>query len=205
MYTPKHFNETDPEILREVIRDHGFATLITATGRIEDPVAVTHLPLLLDGPDRLIGHMARVNPHWKDFGNNPSTAVFHGPHGYVSPTWYGEPNQVPTWNYVIVHVTGRPRLIEDADDVRTVLDTLSAVYEKNMPDPWSTERLDDKLLTGMSRGIVAFEMEINNWQGKFKLGQNKPEAARRNLKKAMARSPYPDDRAMLDWMERLEA
>ncbi len=204
MYIPKHFNESDRDILREVIRDHGFATLVTATGRMKEPLAITHLPLLLDGPDRLIGHMARVNSHWKDLAENLSTAIFHGPHGYVSPRWYEDESYVPTWNYITVHVRGTVRIMEDADELRSVLERLSAQYEADMPSPWSPDLLADKSLGNMMRGIVGFEMEITDWQGKFKLSQNKSGPAQQSLKSAMQSSPHPDDRAMLAWMERLE-
>ncbi|RED54288.1 FMN-binding negative transcriptional regulator [Aestuariispira insulae] len=204
MYTPKHFNEPNRDLLRQVIHDHPFATLVTPSPDQEEPVQITHLPMILDGQDRLVGHMARINPHWKIFPDAPSTAIFHGPHGYVSPTWYGVGNQVPTWNYLSVHVTGRPEPVNTLGQSREILDKLTAIYEAGQASPWSTETLPEVFLSGMMRGIVAFEMTITGWQGKFKLGQNKPETAKANLKKAMAQSPFPDDRAMLNWMERLE-
>src|SRR5215208_2151226 len=117
MYIPSAFRITDLPTLHEFMRRYSFATLITGG----DEPFVTHLPLLLDSGSgdgqngTLIGHFAKPNPHWQlDHAAHTSVAIFHGPHAYISPSWYraGGP-AVPTWNYAAVHAWGKLSLIED--------------------------------------------------------------------------------------------
>src|SRR5687768_13776546 len=138
MYLPATFGETRRDVLFDFIETYGFATLISAGG-IE--TQVSHVPLLLDrsGGDggRLIGHVARANPHWRAFdGAQTALAIFHGPHAYVSPSWYVTTPSVPTWNYAVVHVYGRPRTL-DAGGTREVLRRLVETYESKRKDRWS--------------------------------------------------------------------
>ena len=120
MYNPDPFLETDPEKLRAFIREHPFATLVTAAA--EGPY-VSHIPLYLDpGGEALVGHVARGNGHWRLAGA-PSVAVFHGPHAYISASWYDAPGTVPTWTYLAVH--GRGTLAElGAAETRAVLEIM---------------------------------------------------------------------------------
>src|SRR6187402_598062 len=105
MYVSDPFAETDRQKLAAFIARHPFATLTTARG---GSVGISHIPLYLvseAGRDFLVGHLARANDHWKTLAG-PGTAVFHGPHAYVSSAWYEARNTVPTWNYAVAHVHG---------------------------------------------------------------------------------------------------
>src|SRR5690348_11637270 len=106
VYVPAHFNEPDLATLHAFIEANGFAVLFSCAG---EPFA-RHLPLLLERSPaphgRLLGHVARATPQWRTADGQRVLAVFSGPHAYVSPSWYGEPDVVPTWNYVAVHATG---------------------------------------------------------------------------------------------------
>src|SRR5688572_30600692 len=98
MYVPPPFRADDPALVHELIDANPFATLVTS------PLFASHLPFLRDG-DTLLTHVARANPHAR--GAAEGLVVFTGPHAYVSPRWYGRPEEhVPTWNYAAVHVTG---------------------------------------------------------------------------------------------------
>ncbi|MEN8195758.1 MAG: FMN-binding negative transcriptional regulator [Pseudomonadota bacterium] len=175
MYVPKHFAVEDRDALDAVIRTNPFGLLV---GELEGSPFATHLPFLLDG-DRLLSHFARGNPHWKPIdGQTEMLAVFSGPHAYVSPRWYESEQAVPTWNYVAVHVYGAPRVIEDAGQVRELLDRLVVEYEG---DAWSLEGQKGNFTDRMSRGVVAFEMPIERIEGKFKLSQNRPDEDRRRV------------------------
>ncbi|MBE9552587.1 MAG: FMN-binding negative transcriptional regulator [Proteobacteria bacterium] len=175
MYTPKHFTVVDRDALDGVISANPFGLLI---GALDGSPFGTHLPFLLDG-DRLLSHFARGNPHWQSIdGQTEMLAVFSGPHAYVSPRWYESEQAVPTWNYVAVHVYGAPRVIEDAGQVRELLDRLVAEYEGSA---WSLEGQEADFTDRMSRGIVAFEMPIERIEGKFKLSQNRPDDDRRRV------------------------
>jgi transcriptional regulator len=173
MYVPSAFAEDDPAKLHEFIERHSFAVLVSQAGG--EPVA-SHLPLLLDrdiGPHgRLVGHMARANPQWRDAEGQTVLAVFSGPHVYVSPSWYETADSVPTWNYVAVHATGRLRLIDDRDHLLEVVRRTSAIYEAAMPRPWSPDDADPAFIEKLLGGIVGFEIDVEWIEGKWKLSQN---------------------------------
>jgi transcriptional regulator len=162
MYSPKHYDTLNDEIILRIIRENQFATLICGD-------QVSHLPLLLGRGDRLIGHMARANPQWKSFPAN-TLSIFQGPHGYISPAWYNEAtDNVPTWNYVAVHVKGQARIIESVDAVFETMQTLVKTNEEFYGTGWKLERNAD--LEKLSRAIVAFEITDLEFQGKLKLSQ----------------------------------
>ena len=101
---------------------------------------VNHLPFLLERPQGLpvglLGHMAQANPHRQDLAEGQETlAVFQSPHAYVSPNWYGSPG-VHTWNYAAVHLRGKARLIEDGDELETLLARQTLAQETRVPPPW---------------------------------------------------------------------
>ncbi len=170
MFIPSSFRIDDRDTLLAFIERYGFATLVST-----DPNGVpfaTHVPLLLDrSSDLLLGHIARANPQWEMFAGRESLAIFHGPHAYLSPTWYATAPAVPTWNYAAVHVYGIPRVI-DADRTADVVDRLVTKYESHRPNPWTGDMPDD-YRQRMLGGIVGFEMPLTRIEGKFKLGQNR--------------------------------
>src|SRR4051794_40418278 len=110
IYMPRHFAVADQDAINRVVREFGFATLISRTA---DDVLVSHVPVLVEGSDAapagaIIGHVAAANPHSVTLSQGAGLLVFNGPDDYVSPNWYGEPAAaVPTWNYVAVHVRGK--------------------------------------------------------------------------------------------------
>jgi transcriptional regulator len=192
MYVPDHFAEKDLTALHERIRAHSFAMLITA--RTGDAPLATHLPLVLDAKrgelGTLIGHVARANEHWRLFdGKTPALAVFSGPHAYVSARWYPTARQVPTWNYVAVHASGAPRLIDDPTRTFQLLRKLMQQNESALPEasralgkgPRELADIPFGHLDKLLRGIVAFELPIERLEGKRKLSQNKKPAERRAL------------------------
>ena len=120
MYIPAAFRVSEEATILSFIERYDFSTIVTSSA--SDGMVATHVPVLVkrDG-DRVVlqGHVARANEHWRSFdGRTQALAIFHGPHGYVSPTWYAGGDNVPTWNYAVVHAYGRPRLLEDAGAAR---------------------------------------------------------------------------------------
>lgn len=188
MYIPRHFAVNDPILLHRVIRDNSFATLITSG--LEEPFA-THIPLLLEG-DELIGHMARANPHWKMFDGRAALAIFSGPHAYVSPRIYVTSPNVPTWNYVTVHVFGKPQVIESQEESAAILRRSLDVYDPHMP---RTKELED-YIDAQVRGIVAFRILIDRMEGKFKLNQNKMPEDRNAVVDTFSTSADPSELAV---------
>lgn len=197
MYIPEHFKETDPERLAALLRDYPFGMLVTVRAGLP---FVTHIPFLYerrqDGVQILRGHVAKANPQWQDLAENQTAlVVFQGPHAYVSPRWYKTPG-VPTWNYAVVHVYGKARLLHDAAALEKFLSELTTVYEATQPAPWQPELSGERRekLLGM---IVGFEIEIQEIQGKFKLSQNRPENDRENVIEQLQKSPFTSDLAKL--------
>ena len=174
MYVPASFGVTDGRILKSFIGRYGFATLITssATGLI-----ASHIPITLrkrGDASCLIGHVARANNQWRTFdGKSEGLAIFHGPHSYVSPTWYATSPAVPTWNYAAVHVYGKPAASEDRDFAKEALADLVAKYESVRSNPWRVEHLASDVFDKLAGAIVAFEMPVERIEGNFKLGQNR--------------------------------
>ena len=203
LYRPAAFASDDQAAIARLFDEHPFATLITP-GAGEPQVS--HVPLLHRrgrGPHgSLIGHMARANPHWNHFGSGASLAIFHGPHAYVSPSWYAQPaTQVPTWNYAVVHVHGRAAIVADRAATLATLQQMIARFEGGRAEPWRLQ-LEGAKLDAMVGAIVAFEIEIERIDAKFKLSQNKDEADRRRVASALRSEAYADATATADWMDR---
>ena len=174
MYLPKHFNETDQARIEALMRDFGFATLITTT---PDGALVTHAPIQLDSARNvLVGHIARANPHSAALQDGAQLlAVFHGPHSYISPTWYLDENEkvpnVPTWNYAAVHVTGTVTRIDDDTAKWKIVKELAAQYEGDSDSAWDPRGLAAHV--SKLSAIVGFEIAITSIEAKLKLSQNR--------------------------------
>jgi transcriptional regulator len=206
MYVPAAFAETRPEVLHDFLRRHSFGLFVSTD--FDDPdggFAATHLPFLFD-PDRgphgvLRGHVARANPHWRSLRpDRPVLVVFQGPHAYVSPRWYrpGVPS-VPTWNYAVVHVHGRPRVLDDEAELRRLLADTVRTYEApaggrgvDGAGPWSLDDQPEEFVAKMAAQVVGFEVAVERIEGKFKLSQNRPAADRRGVAAALAAAGDPD-------------
>jgi transcriptional regulator len=149
----------------------------------------------------LHGHCARANPQWRSFGEGEVLVVFHGPHAYVSPSWYAEPVNVPTWNYVAVHAYGTARPMETPRELRALLQALVDHHESGFAQPWRMELPEDYLADRM-RAIVGFEIPIARIEGKFKLSQNRPPADRRSVARELAHAGGDGGRELALWMEK---
>ena len=174
MYTASHYKNENLDEVREFLKQNSFGILINQTdGR---PWA-THIPLELDldneGKDILVGHISKANPQWKSFkGNEEVLAIFNGPHSYISSSWYKE-EEVPTWNYIAVHVYGKIQILND----EAVLDSLHKLvdkYEKASTNPVSIHNLSHKTMRQI-KGIVGFQISISDIQATYKLSQTRPE------------------------------
>lgn len=195
MYIPGAFRIEDPDLIARIVRENPFATLVTVSDG--EPTA-THLPILLAGPDLLVGHFAKANDQWRGFGEN-ALAIFAGPHGYVSPTWYETSPNVPTWNYIAVHAYGVPEVVEDSGEVLTHLGDMVSAFDPSLaathPESMEASFLEKKLA-----GLVAFRMPVRRWEAKAKLNQNKPERDRLAVRERYLASSDPLERAMATLM-----
>lgn len=205
MYTPSHFDNRALADQHQLIRRHPFGLLVTPTPA---GVLLTHLPFHLDpamGPNgTLEAHLARMNPHCDAIlAGAPSTAVFQGPDAYVSPRWYADPaKNVPTWNYVAVHVHGTPKPVTEPTALLALIGRLTDEHEAYIEQPWNIAEAGsytDRLVNH----IVGFELPIERIEGKFKLSQNRSDADRAGVLKAFAKHPHSDVQEMLTMMHGL--
>lgn len=175
LYVPPHFAVHDPDRLFEFVQRHAFATLVSSGA---SGLEASHIPLVAErdgaGKLRLLGHLARANPHWQALeAAGEVLAIFHGPHAYVSPGWYEQHPSVPTWNYAVVHARGRATLMEEAE-LHELLMRLSSDYEDGRPKPWRLSQQPADFVSGMLKMIVGFSIDVERIEGKFKLSQNRP-------------------------------
>ena len=156
---------------------------------------VTHLPLQLmtddEGNDSINIHLSKTNPHAKALENGVSAlAVFLGTNGYISPRWYAEKYNVPTWNYTAVHAFGTLRKIENEDEMMTLVDQLTIEHEADAESPWSADWSVEKIRK-MLNAIVGFELKVERWEGKKKIGQNRSAEDQASLKRNLEKSADP--------------
>lgn len=161
---------------------------------------VSHVPFLLDGKGMVADlHLVRSNPIVPLLPDpQPAVIAVQGPESYISPDWYGVPDQVPTWNYVAVHLRGTLSLLPDAD-LRPILDRLSAEFEGRLlpKTPWTSAKMTPGVMERMMRMVVPCRLTITDVQGTWKLSQNKPEAARLGAADGVAAIPQAEDLATM--------
>ena len=177
MYIPRRYEEKDKEKIHSFIRENSFGILISVK---DGAPAGTHIPLLLEkdgeGREILMGHISRGNEQKYALTDGAKVLViFAGPHAYISPRWYTQMN-VPTWNYISVHVYGTVKIVE-GDELHAALRRLMDHYEHPMPQPVKMEEIPDKTYHENFRGIVGFKIFIDEMQAAYKLSQNRDETS----------------------------
>lgn len=198
MYIPSYFKIDDKATMLSLIKDYSFATLFSIHDGI--PVA-THLPLILNRDNTyLYGHFARPNPQWKDIKAQTVLVIFHGPHCYISPSWYETNQAVPTWNYVTVHIYGEVEWVENEQELNESLHEIVSKYEPPN-SPYNLEEIDDAFLSGMNKGIQGFKIKINKMEGKAKLSQNHPEERQRLVATKLEQSVRTDEQEIAKLMK----
>jgi transcriptional regulator len=179
MYISKLYREEDPARILEFLRQNEFATLVAYDG--EKPTASHLLMEVAEQGENLLvnGHMSKANPLWKTFEKNSEVLViFHGPHTYISPTWYNHVN-VPTWNYQAVHVYGKPRIVTDSEEFHAILSRLVAKYESRTS--YRLESLAPDFVVDHMKGIVGFQIEVTRIEANYKLSQNRDDEDYQNI------------------------
>ncbi len=181
MYNPPRFKQENAEEIGALVDRYPLATLISVENG--EPV-VSHIPLIREG-EKLIGHMARANPHWKILSGRPVTAIFHGPQAYITPKWYAE-NDVPTWNYAVVHYQGDVRLLESYPEVESCLRKLTAHVEKDVENSWEYWLPEDLASPEkVTRSIVGFEISVRRVTAKFKSLKNRSREDQERVVRAL--------------------
>jgi transcriptional regulator len=172
MYTPHFYEVEDPVRVADFVGQHDFGTLVIADKGV--PVAshlLMHLEMASDGSWLVSGHMARANPLWRAFDPLKEVLlIFGGPNAYISPTWYSQLN-VPTWNYMAVHLYGLPRAIDGGAELRDILSKLVKRYEAKTD--YRMESLPPDFVEKQLKGVVGFEIRVTRTEASFKLSQNR--------------------------------
>ena len=184
LYIPKAHLVGDRKLLHNFMDEFPFVDLVTTTPTLR----ITHIPVWLDREagryGRIFGHISRQNPQTKAFdGEQPGVIVFHGPHSYISPTWYSKTEVVPTWNFAVVHATGKLKSITDKKALHDLLATLISKFEGR--SKYDFLQIPESYKYGLMGGIIGFEMEIELLEGKFKLGQERSEADKQGVLKGL--------------------
>ena len=200
MYLPRAFAETDPAQLDALFARDAFVTLVTVT---DGAPVVSHLPVLYarDG-DRIVlrGHWAKPNPQATHTG--PALVIAHGPHAYVSPSWYPDKEaqaRVPTWNYVVAHLHGTLERLDDDASLGAIVADLSREHEPRVGQSWQYDHARDDLRSQL-RGIVGFRFACERFALKAKLSQNHPDANREAVIARLDAQPSDDSRAVAAMM-----
>lgn len=172
MYTPEIYKNENPSEINAFIAENSFGILVNLT---HGKLWATHIPIEIetknDGRTVLHGHISKENPQADGFVQNDEVlAIFSGPHAYISSSWYDHEN-VPTWNYIAVHVYGRVRILEHEEVIES-LTKLVDKYEKASENPVRVEELSKKTMM-QARGIVGFEIEISDIHATKKLSQSR--------------------------------
>ena len=179
MYVPAEFEETQIEVLHELIQQYPLGILLTHG---QSGLDANHLPFELDTEVTELGvlhaHVARKNPVWQDVQDGDEVlVVFRAGDAYISPQWYPSKQehhqQVPTWNYRVIHAHGKVKIRDDERYVRGVVARLTRTHEATQAEPWKMSDAPKSYIEPMLKAIVGIEIEITKIQGKSKLGQNK--------------------------------
>lgn len=201
MFIPDIYKNENQEEIRTFLIQNSFGILVNQT---DGKLCATHIPLELDtnkeGKEVLLGHISKENPQWKGFADNDEVlAIFSGPHSYISSSWYDHEN-VPTWNYIAVHVYGKIKVVEG----EAVIDSLKKLvdkYEQNSDCPIRVEDLSKKTMM-QTRGIVAFEIEIQDIQSTKKMSQNRGESDYKNIILELEKTENSQSIAVADEMKK---
>lgn len=193
------FASEDPDLVRELVREHPWATLVTTNSA---GLVASHYPVMLDEEATdltLLTHLGRPDDEVLEIDRGEVLVIVQGHHGYISPGWYSESERlVPTWNFTVAHLHGTPQIL-DEDENLEVLTRLVAHFERHLDEPF---QLDREEATPIAKGTVGLRIAIDRFEIKRKLSQNKDEKTRRSTIAALREEgPYrhPD---LADEMER---
>jgi transcriptional regulator len=198
-YIPKQFKIDGPDRISSFLRQFSFATIVVAQN---DQIDTVQVPMMISADHKTMSfHIAHGNPIKNIFATNPKVLVlFNGPHGYISPRWYSQPN-VPTWNYTTVHVMGKITQSLLQDELFQDLKQLVSLYESQEFVEKMFVGDDLKMMAGQIQGIIGYKMDILDIQAKFKLSQNRDKESRENVVRELLSSSILSDRELGQFMK----
>jgi len=207
MYIPKHNQEKRVAVMQALMVSHPLATLVTLGAQ---GLFASHIPMVFDNDGSEFGvlkaHVSRANPQWRDF--TPAVdalAIFAGHQHYVSPSWYSEngehAQEVPTWNYAVVHAYAPLKVIEDRQWLLAHVNRLTNIHEAGFPVPWRVSDAPEEFIASLLKGIVGLELPIQRLEGKWKVSQNRTQTERQGVIDGLTRLNTPESLAMKDLVE----
>jgi len=193
------FASEDPNLVRDLVREHPWATLVTTTGA---GLAASHYPVMLDEEAEdltLLTHLGRPDDEVLQIDRGEVLVVVQGHHGYISPGWYSpQERKVPTWNFTVAHLHGTPQILGEDENLQ-VLTRLVAHFERHLDEP---AYLEGEYAAPIARGTVGLRIPIDRFEMKRKLGQNKDEETRRKAITALREEGPYRNQALAEEMER---
>ncbi|GEQ85611.1 hypothetical protein ULMS_11190 [Patiriisocius marinistellae] len=194
MYPPKHHQTKDIQKMIAVIKQYPLAMLVSAN---EGVPFVTHIPIIYnDKTGKLVAHIDKFNPQVVTLKDDAEvTVVFKGPDCYISPSIYTT-TQLPTWNYIIVHITGKITLINNPKKAKQTIIAMTEFLEH--PDHKYILEKENPRMDGAINYIQAFDIEITNWEGKFKLSQDKNTQDQENAKQQLIKKSRDSDAGFIE-------
>ena len=195
MHPNSAFRAEDRAVHEALLDEIGFGMVFA---QIPDGPRVAHTPLILSGDGQVRFHLARGNALAKHLDGATALLLVNGPDGYVSPRWYIDPDQVPTWNYVALEFEGPVRRIAESE-LPALLEALSARHEARVSEgvAWTMDKLSQPMLRRLLAGIVGFELEIEAWRPTYKLSQNKSPEERSRVVAGLETAGQPKLAALM--------
>lgn len=195
MHPNSLFRHDDRAVLEALIEEVGFGMVFA---QAPDGPRVAHVPLVSTGEGAIHFHLARGNALTRHIAGSTALAVVNGPDAYVSPRWYADRGQVPTWNYVSLELEGPVRKMDD-EELHGLLETIGERQEARIAagEPWRPQEVPQDLWDKLARGIVGFELEVRAWRPTFKLSQNKPAEERLRVADALEAQGSPAIAALM--------
>jgi transcriptional regulator len=202
MYIPSFNKFENQQEAIAFMQRYSFATIVSVKDGL--PVA-THLPFLVEQKDDKVilrAHFAKVNPQAKDSIDTDVLVIFTEPHAYISPKHYEKVESVPTWNYLAVHAYGKCKLLDGEENKAALLKATIENFEANYLKQWDS--LPDQYKQNMMKGIVAFEIVVDDLQAKAKLSQNRAESERKNIVSELDQSENTAEKETAEYMKSLK-
>ncbi|MFT6270303.1 MAG: transcriptional regulator [Alphaproteobacteria bacterium] len=207
MFVPKSNRVDDIKEIHDFIRDHSFGILVSNSAKqLEKDFSLsgTHIPFVLQTNQGkngvLYAHLAKANPQWRTLENQQVMVIFSGPHAYISPTWYTNPPNVPTWNYTAVHGYGEVQLL-DKSELLDNLNELTKTFEPSLL--LNKETMPARYIDKLSAGIVGFKIKVSRWDAQMKLGQQRSEFDQIQIYKELQKAKDLDVNQLTSYMQKI--
>lgn len=199
MYIPATNQFEDIDAIIAFMQKYSFGTIIN--NKEQTPIG-THLPFIVfkeEGKIKIQSHFALGNEHWKFLESTKTLIIFSEPHAYISPKHYDAHESVPTWNYISVHVYGDAKIVHEPIACRAIIEKTLVNYEPSYMEQWGT--LSSKFIESMMKGIVVFEMIVDEVQAKKKLSQNKTREEQQRIIQTLSSSHQSTEQQIADYMK----